>query len=595
MRYSRESFLSWLYAHCLRSHQATADWLNWLLKESLMIRRPCPHCQLTLDVEPDVADGCVSCPRCGHSNVVPQVNVGSANGGGMPQEQATLPPLADFTKAPPATLAPQGAGGARVAVSSPQGYEIVAELGRGGMGVVYKARQKELNRLVALKMILAGSHAAAVDLTRFRTEAAAIARLQHPNIVQVHEVGEHEGKPFFSLEFCGGGSLEKKLSGTPVPARQAAALVATLARAMQAAHDQHIIHRDLKPANVLLTEDGTAKVTDFGLAKMLGEPPASATGDQGELAAAGLTQSGAIMGTPSYMAPEQAAGKIKDIGPGADIYGLGAILYELLTGRPPFRAATPLDTVLQVLEIDPVPLRLLNPQVDRDLETICLKCLEKAPGQRYASARLLAEDLERYLAGEPISVRSIHLLDRLARTLQRSQIDAGFESWSHVLLLFAAIVFGSQLALFAAIVTGQHELVVYATQSVQFVVMGLVLWRFRSLQLLSRNAATKHLWSLWIGFLLACGLVAVVSQSLVGLERMYDFFLYPYWAVLSGLAFFAMGSSYWGWFYAFGLAFFVLAALLPFWPVASPLAFGSLWAACLVSIGLRLRARGKRA
>src|SRR6202030_1192251 len=172
------------------------------------------------------------------------------------------------------------------------GYEILSELGRGGMGVVYKARQTKLHRLVALKMILAGGHAGASDLARFQTEAEAIARLQQPNIVQVHEVGEHEGKPFFSLEFCGGGSLERKLNGTPLPAREAAALVETLARAMQAAHDHHIIHRDLKPANVLLLEDGTPKITDFGLAKKLDE--------------AGQTQSGAIMGTPSYMAPEQA-------------------------------------------------------------------------------------------------------------------------------------------------------------------------------------------------------------------------------------------------------------------------------------------------
>jgi serine/threonine-protein kinase len=203
------------------------------------------------------------------------------------------------------------------------GYEIIRELGRGGMGVVYQARQTKLNRPVALKMILSGSHAGADDLTRFQTEAEAIARLRYPNIVQVYEVGEYEGKPFFSLEFCGGGSLEKKLNGTPLPPKDAAALVETLARAMQAAHEQHVIHRDLKPANVLFAEDGAPKVTDFGLAKKLDE--------------AGQTQSGAIMGTPSYMAPEQAGGKSAEIGPLADVYALGAILYECLTGRRPSR------------------------------------------------------------------------------------------------------------------------------------------------------------------------------------------------------------------------------------------------------------------
>jgi eukaryotic-like serine/threonine-protein kinase len=480
--------------------------------------------------------------------------------------QAALSPVSSLTP---------GGGGVLV-----PGYEILAELGRGGMGVVYKARQVKLDRLVALKMILSGGHASSSDLDRFRTEAEAIARLQHPNIVQVHEVGEHDGKPYFSLEFCTGGSLDKKLDGTPLTPLDGARLVETLARAMQAAHDKNVIHRDLKPANVLLAEDGTPKITDFGLAK--------------KLDAAGQTASGAIMGTPSYMAPEQAGGKSKEIGPAADIYGLGAILYELLTGRPPFRAATPLDTLLQAVENDPAPIRLLNPQIDRDLETICLKCLEKDPARRYPSARALADDLERYLAGEPISVRSINVLDRLARTLQRSQIDTGFEAWGAVLLWFAAIVLGSQIALFAVIYTKQSGLVVRATQGVQFFLMGLVLWRFRATHLLTKNAATKQVWSLWLGFLISCFLVAFVSIMLVGVEPLYAFFLYPYWAIVSGLCFFAMGSSHWGWFYAFGLAFFVLAPLLAWQPIASPLAFGGLWAGSLVVIGLRLRARAKR-
>jgi hypothetical protein len=492
---------------------------------------------------------------------------------------ATVPPLAAFTNAPPATL-PPGASAAAVGVTvSPPGYEILAELGRGGMGVVYQARQTALQRTVALKMILGGGHASGADLQRFRTEAESIARLQHPHIVQIHEVGEHGGLPYFSLEFCPGGSLDRKLNGTPLASRDAAELVSKLAGATHEAHQKGILHRDLKPANVLLGEEGTPKITDFGLAKRLDGP-------------SGQTASGAVLGTPSYMAPEQAAGKTKEIGPAADIYGLGAILYELLTGRPPFRAATPLDTLLQALENEPAPIRLLNPQVDRDLETICLKCLEKDPAHRYPSAKVLAEDLKRYLTGEPISVRSINVLERLARTLQRSQIDTGLEAWGTVLLWFAAIVLGSQIALFAVIGTKQPVLVVDATQGVQFLLMGLVLWRYRGSQLLVTNAATKHAWSLWIGFLIACFLVAVVSQLLVGLEPFYAFFLYPYWAVLSGLTFFAMGSSHWGWFYAFGLAFFVLAALLPLCPSAGPLAFGILWAGSLVIIGLRLRADG---
>ena len=459
-------------------------------------------------------------------------------------------------------------------------YELLEEIARGGMGVVYKGHQVSLNRIVAVKMILAGQLATQADHDRFHSEAQAAALLDHPNIVPVFEVGEHEGQHYFSMGYVDGQSLAARLAEGPLPPREAAELVATVAEAVDYAHRQGVIHRDLKPSNILIDSQGRPRVTDFGLAKRV------------DSRGSDLTATGQILGTPSYMAPEQAAGKTKEIGPAADIYGLGAILYELLTGRPPFRAATRLDTLLQALANDPAPIRLLNPQVDRDLETICLKCLEKDPVHRYPSARLLAEDLERYLAGEPISARSVNMLERVARTLQRSQIDAGFESWGTVLLLFAAIAIGSQVALFAVIATKQSELLVYATQSVQFLLMVLVLWSFRSPQLLTMNPATKQLWSISIGFFIACELVAVVSQLLVGLERIYDFFLYPYWAILSGLLFITMGSSYWGWFYAVGLAFFVLAVLLPFCPIAGPLAFGGVWSGSLVIIALRLKARG---
>jgi WD40 repeat protein/tRNA A-37 threonylcarbamoyl transferase component Bud32 len=291
-------------------------------------------------------------------------------------------------------------------------YELLDELGRGGMGVVYKARQGKLNRLVALKMILAGEYVGEKDVARFRTEAEAVARLQHPNIVQIFEVGEHDGHPYFSLEFVDGGSLAQKLDGTPLPPQKAARLMETLARAMHAAHQAGVVHRDLKPANVLLTADGTPKITDFGLAKKLD-------------ADAGQTQSGAIMGTPSYMAPEQAGGKSKEIGPAADTYALGAILYELLTGRPPFKASTPLDTVLQVVGDEPVPPRKLQSKTPRDLETICLKCLQKAPGKRYATAADLAEDLRRFQAQVPIQARPVGRLERGVKWAKRRPAVAG--------------------------------------------------------------------------------------------------------------------------------------------------------------------------
>jgi serine/threonine-protein kinase len=301
------------------------------------------------------------------------------------------------------------------------GYEVECELGRGGMGVVYRAQQTALARTVALKVILAGAHAGTSDRARFRKEAEAVAGLQHPNIVQVHEVGEHDGRLFFSLEHCAGGSLEKRLDGTPLPPAEAARLVEALARAVHYAHGQGVIHRDLKPGNVLFTADGALKLTDFGLVKRLGET--------------GRTATGAILGTPSYMAPEQAEGKGRPVGPAADVYGLGAILYELLTGRPPFKAATPVDTILQVVADEPVPPSRLHSRTPRDLETVCLKCLRKGPHQRYPSAAALADDLGRWLRGEPVLARRAGAAERTWRWCRRHPAPAALVLLAALLLL----------------------------------------------------------------------------------------------------------------------------------------------------------------
>jgi serine/threonine-protein kinase len=290
------------------------------------------------------------------------------------------------------------------------GYDILEELGRGGMGVVFKARQIELDRIVALKMILpppiAASEELAALLVRLRGEALAISRLKHPDIVQIFDRGEYNGLTYLVLEYVEGGSLARKLAGVPQPAQQAAALLERLARAMQAAHQAGVLHRDLKPANVLLTSDGSPKISDFGLAKRLDDP-------------VGQTASAAWLGTPCYMAPEQAAGRNREVGVPADVYALGSILYELLTGRPPFRAVTVADTLQQVKTDDPVPPSRLAAKVPRDLETICLKCLLKEPSWRYPSAGALADDLRRFLAGEPIHAHPASRAERLLRWTRR--------------------------------------------------------------------------------------------------------------------------------------------------------------------------------
>jgi WD40 repeat protein len=300
-------------------------------------------------------------------------------------------------------------GAAEPALSLP-GYEILGVLGRGGMGIVYHARQLQLKRPVALKMIRSGHQAGDAEVARFRVEAEAIARLQHPNIVQIYEVGMHQGQPYCSLEFVGGGTLAARLSGAPQPPRQAAQIGRTLALAIAAAHDRGIVHRDLKPSNVLLAEDGAPKITDFGLAKRLDV-------DDGQ------TRTGVVMGTPAYMAPEQATGQ-KEVGPAADVYALGAILYEMLTGRPPFKGTTVLDTLEQVRMREPVPVRLLQPKVPRDLETICLKCLQKEPRKRYVSAAALAQDLDCWLAGKPIQARPSRAWERGYRWVRRNPVVA---------------------------------------------------------------------------------------------------------------------------------------------------------------------------
>jgi serine/threonine protein kinase len=485
------------------------------------------------------------------------------------------------------------------------GYEILAELGRGGMGVVYQARQVSLNRVVALKMILSGEHASARDRRRFRVEAEAVAQLQHPNIVQIHEVGEQNGRPYLALEFVNGGSLAQRLSGGPLPAREAAHIARELAQAADYAHQRGIIHRDLKPANILLQgsshgstristdqkpEDAhssirvhpcssVAKISDFGLAKRLD-------------AETGPTRTGTVLGTPNYMAPEQAEGRTRDIGPATDVYALGAILYEMLTGRPPFQAATLLATLEQVRCQEPLPPTSLRRDLPRDLETICLKCLQKDPRQRYASASDLAEDLRRFLDGELISARSFTLVDRLARTLNRSENLAAFRSWANVLMVLAPVPF--LLHVLVMVVTGGGPAFPLAAMTTTLTLSSIMLVIFLRLTwspaLWSVNSPELHLWSIRIGHLVGMAVIPIILWQFADADHPWNpLMVYPFWSVLTGLTFFSVASRYWGRYYLVGLAFFLLAFVMPARLEWAPVEFGLLFSVIVINSSLHLR------
>jgi serine/threonine protein kinase len=465
-----------------------------------------------------------------------------------------------------------------------EGYEVVDLLGRGGMGVVYKARQAGLNRLVALKMVLSGASAGPRELGRFRTEAEAVARLQHPGIVQIYDVGEQAGCPYLALEFVPGGSLADALDGTPLPARRAAQLVLALARAVHHAHQQGIIHRDLKPANVLLTPDGVPKVTDFGLAKLRDSDT-------------GYTQTGAILGSPSYMAPEQAEARTRDVGPATDIYALGAILYELLTGRPPFKAATLLETLEQVRANEPVPPRRLQPGVPRDLETVCLKCLQKSPADRYASAEALAEDLNRFLEDEPISARSLTLFDRVTRAIHHTRLDTRIRSVGTTALLTAPVPFLAQLAL--VLLAGREPYYplasVVLTLATILTILTLIFGGNRATLRQLPNQERQHTASVWAGHTTAVLLVLLVCVLMAPPDRPANLFLpYPLWATLAGATFFSMASNA-GLLYLIGTACFALAAVMAWHPSWAPLEAGLLMSVNLLAQGLYYRRVGSEA
>jgi serine/threonine-protein kinase len=441
------------------------------------------------------------------------------------------------------------------------GYEILDLLGRGGMGVVYKARQKSLNRPVALKMILTGLHAVPEELARFRIEAEAMALLQHPNIVQIYEVGElPDHSPYFALEYVEGGSLSQHLGGKPMLPRQAAAMAERLARVMHIVHCHGIIHRDLKPGNVLLTADGQPKITDFGLAKQVA-------------ADSSQTRTGALMGSPSYIAPEQASGKTRQITPATDVYALGAVLYEMLTGRPPFHGASALDTVLQVLEQPPERPRAINRTIDASLEAICLKCLEKAPQDRYPSAEALAEDLAAYLRGESVLAdgnTSIRLLRLLLRETRHTEVMA---LWGKVLLCHSGMVL-----LLSLLVTGMQTAGLKAEQPHVYhgiiclaaATLLLPVWMFRVRNGPTLTTVERQLALVWafigVGVLLTGGIKYLIYAEAWRMS--------PVVVLEIGLGCACTGVLLGGSFYLLAVFCAVLALLLAWEPGLSPLVFG---------------------
>jgi serine/threonine-protein kinase len=453
-------------------------------------------------------------------------------------------------------------------------YELVEEIGRGGMGVVYKARQASLDRTVALKMILRGSNPSAADLARFRSEAESAARLAHPAIVPIYDVGQHAGQPYFTMKHVAGTTLARRLAEGPLPPREAAALLAPICRAVQFAHERGVLHRDLKPSNILIDEEGRPHVSDFGLAKRV-------TDDDGP------TLSGAVLGTPSYMAPEQAAGKRGALGPATDVYSLGTILYQMLTGRPPFQSATAVETVLMVLEQEPLPPRLLNPRADRELEMIALKCLQKPPELRYTSAKDLADDLEAYLADEPTAARSGVFSQVLARAFRETHHATVLENWG---LLW---MWHSLALLVICLLTNLMEWR-GVTSPVPYLALwtaGLGTWAAIFWTLRRRSGPVtfveRQIAHLWASSMIAIALLFVV-EMILGLPVLT---LSPILALTSGMIFLVKAGTLTGQFYFQSAALFATAigmAVLQRLDIPLGLTlFGVVSAACFFVPGLK--------
>ena len=479
--------------------------------------------------------------------------------------------LSDNTAIEAATLPPPG--GVRTVAEGPFGkqtdgssqrvryfgeYELIQEIARGGMGVVYKARQTKLNRIVALKMILAGQLASQADVQRFYIEAEAAANLEHPGIVPIYEIGEHDGQHFFSMGFIEGESLDARVKEGPLPPHEAADITKKIAEAIAYAHERKVIHRDLKPANILIDADGQPKVTDFGLAK-------NYEGDSG------LTATGQVLGTPSYMPPEQAAGETDRVGPAADVYSIGGVLYALLTGRPPFETASVVDTLVAVLEQEPVPVCRLNAMIHVDLETICLKCLNKNQEFRYQSAKELALELNRFLIGEPIQAKASTLLSRTWSTvLSETRHTEVMAMWSrvwkwHAALLCLLFVMTNILQL-----NDSASGIVVALWIPGFASIIFVMWHFRFRKGVPLTPIEKQLGQVWMMFVVT----AILTGAINHLMHLDTLKLLPLVVLECGLAFCCMAAILGGSFYPIGIACFAVAVIMTIAPTIGPAIFG---------------------
>ena len=480
-------------------------------------------------------------------------------------------------------------------------YELLDEIGRGGMGVVYRARQKSLDRIVAIKMILLGELATESDQRRFLSEAEAVARLRHPHIVPIHEVGEEAGRLFFSMQYIEGTTLAKQLAGKPIPARDAARLMIPICRAMGEAHRQGVLHRDLKPSNILIDHEGRPYVTDFGLAKRFTPPDLSvkmtedSSPENERTVTAAITQSNAIIGTPGYMSPEQASGSRMEVSELADVYGLGALLYAMLTGRAPFQAASPVDTIMMVLEQDPLPPRYLNRDLDPDLEMIVLKCLQKPSDLRCRTADKLADDLEAFLAGEQVSARSSRFSEILSRMFRETRHAVLLENWGllwmwHSLVLIVLCVTTNVLQWRGV----ESRLPFVALWGIGLGCWGIAFWNIRR-----RSGPTlfveRQIAHIWAGSIISSTLLFAIEAVL----ELPVLSLSPVIGVISGTVFLAKAGILSGRFYAEAMALFITAILMamlqrPGFPNFGLTLFGFVSAACFFFSGWKYHRQRRR-